>query len=392
MATAEYDLVVAGAGPAGAACACAARLAGLRVAVLDDSDEQLWKVGESLPGAVQRTLRRLQLGGPEQLLAAGELERCTANLSAWGSERWTHQDALANPEGGGWHVLRHRFDAALRRHATELGVEPLRGRWSSSPAIDGARWNVAARLQGGETVELTARFLVDATGRRALLTRQLGVRRRRLSRQSAIVGWIRRPLADEDRTTRSRSVQDGWWYTAPVPQGARVIAFHGLPATIAAAIKNPALFVERCNAAELLPYALGVEDLLLPPRTSDASVQLAERVAGPGWLAVGDAALSFDPLSSQGVLFALYSGIRGAEAIATSLEQPQRNGAALGEYAARVHSVLRANQRARWLLYSSELRYRDAEYWRRQRESCAPVGGPGVVLGPLGNEPFRTAR
>jgi flavin-dependent dehydrogenase len=391
VATAEYDLVVAGAGPAGAACACAARLAGLRVAVLDDSDEQLWKVGESLPGAVQRTLRRLQLAGPEQMLAATELERCTANVSAWGSARWAHQDALANPEGGGWHVLRHRFDAALRRHATGLGVEPIRGRLSASRRIDDGRWVSTAQLETGEAAQLAARFLVDATGRRALLTRQLGVRRR-LSRQSAIVAWIRRPLADEDRTTRSRSVQHGWWYSAPVPQGARVIAFHGLPATIAAAIKNPALFVERCNAAELLPYSISPEDLLVPLRTSDASVQLGERVAGPGWLAVGDAALSFDPLSSQGVLFALYSGIRAAEAIATWLRQPQRSGAVFDEYAARVHSVLRANQRARWLLYSSELRYRDAEYWRQQRESCAPVGGPGVGLGPLGNEPFRTAR
>jgi flavin-dependent dehydrogenase len=392
VATAEYDVAVAGGGPAGAACACAARLAGLRVALLDDSDERLWKVGESLPGAVQRTLRRLRLGGPEQLLTAGELERCTANVSAWGSARWAHQDALANPEGGGWHVLRHRFDAALRRHATELGVEPMRARLSASRRSDGARWVISADVEGSEAAQFTARFLVDATGRRALLARQLGVRRRRLSRQTAIVAWIRRPLADEDRTTRSRSVHDGWWYTAPVPQGARVIAFHGLPGTIAALIKSPAVFVERCNAGELLPHALSAGDLLLPPRTSDASVQLGERVAGPGWIAVGDAALSFDPLSSQGVLFALYSGIRAAEAIASALEQPDRSGAVLDGYAARVHSVLGANQRARGLLYGSELRYRDSEYWRRQRESCASVGGPGVGLGPLGNEPFRSAR
>ncbi|MEY4548152.1 MAG: hypothetical protein RL685_4347, partial [Pseudomonadota bacterium] len=88
MARAAYDVVVAGGGPAGSACAIAARLAGLRVALLDDSDEQSWKVGESLPGAVLRTLRRLQIDGPEQLLERGEIERCTANASAWGSEHW----------------------------------------------------------------------------------------------------------------------------------------------------------------------------------------------------------------------------------------------------------------------------------------------------------------
>jgi flavin-dependent dehydrogenase len=373
----EYDVVVAGGGPSGTACASAARLSGLRVALLDDSDEQLWKVGESLPGAVQRTLRRLRLAGPEQLLAPGELERCAANVSAWGSERWVYQDALANPEGGGWHVLRHRFDAALRGYATQLGVDHLRGCVATCRAIDGKRRVVSARMDGGEATELTARFLVDATGRRAFLARQLGARRQRLSRQSAIVGWLRHPLGDEDRTTRSRSAQDGWWYTARLPQGTRVIVFHGLPATIAALLHNPALFVERCNAAQLLPYAFSADDWRLRPRTSDASVRIGERVAGPGWLAVGDAALSFDPLSSQGVLFALYSGILAAEAIVSCLERPERSEHALAAYAGKVLGVLTANQRARQLLYASEQRYAGAQYWREQRTSFRGSGsGP----------------
>ena len=92
----DYDVLVAGGGPAGAATAAAACLAGLRVALVDDSDEQRWKLGESLPGAVLRSLRRLHIAGPEQLLAPDERERCAANVSAWGSDRWTYQDALAD--------------------------------------------------------------------------------------------------------------------------------------------------------------------------------------------------------------------------------------------------------------------------------------------------------
>jgi flavin-dependent dehydrogenase len=228
------------------------------------------------------------------------------------------------------------------------------------------------REGGAQAASLTARYLVDATGRRAFVSRQLGIERRRLSRQSAIVGWLRHPVSDVERTTRSKSVSDGWWYTARLPKGARVVAFHGLPAAIASLRKDPALFAARCASAQLLPYAFSPDDWLLPPRTSDASVQIGERVAGPGWLAVGDAALAFDPLSSQGVLFALYSGIRGAEAIVSCLKEPERSARSLDEYAARVGSVLRANQRARQLLYSSELRYPTADYWRQQTGSYTP--------------------
>jgi 2-polyprenyl-6-methoxyphenol hydroxylase-like FAD-dependent oxidoreductase len=157
-----------------------------------------------------------------------------------------------------------------------------------------------------------------------------------------------------------------------LPQGARVIAFHGLPATIAALIQSPSLFAERCNAAELLAYAITPDDWLLSPRTSDASVRLSEPLAAPGWVAVGDAALSFDPLSSQGVLFALYSGIRAAEAIASCLERPAHGHRALATYAAQVHAVLASNQHARRLLYATERRFAAADYWRQQRDGFAP--------------------
>jgi flavin-dependent dehydrogenase len=40
-----------------------------------------------------------------------------------------------------------------------------------------------------------------------------------------------------------------------------------------------------------------------------------DRFFGEGWLACGDAALSFDPSSSQGLLTALYSGKSAAEGL-----------------------------------------------------------------------------
>ena len=48
---------------------------------------------------------------------------------------------------------------------------------------------------------------------------------------------------------------------------------------------------------------------------SDASGSVSEPVAGDGWIACGDAAVSFDPISSQGILNAIRTGAAVASAI-----------------------------------------------------------------------------
>lgn len=363
-----HDVIVAGAGPAGSASAIVAALSGLRVGLLDDveEDEKL-AVGESLPGAVLRSLRRLGIDGPGALLRPDELEPCVANVSAWGQEQWAHRDALTNPEGGGFHVLRHRFDAALRDRAVALGVERIRGRLGDIVSRERLTHVSVSGCEGSPPRALRARFLVDATGRSAAVARKRGVKRRRLSEQLAAVGWLRRPAGDLDQTTRLKSVQDGWWYTARLPRGLRVLAFHALPHEAARLVRQPEAFAERCNAAGVLPYHVRATDFVEPLRAMDASVHTGESVIGPGWLAVGDAALSFDPLSSQGVLFALYSAIRGAEALVQCLARPALAERCLDDYEQRVRSVLAANQRTRRLLYSSERRYPDSAYWRAQQ-------------------------
>ena len=363
-----YDVIVAGAGPAGAASAIVARQAGLRVGLLDAVDDGALKVGESLPGGVLRTLRRLGIEGPAELLKTDELTPCVANVSAWGSDTWTFNDALASPEGGGWHVLRHRFDAALRHRAAALGVERIHANVGGVEQIDGLHHIAVTADAQSNPGRLAARFLIDATGRRAAIARKLGLKRRRLSEQCAAVAWLRHPEHDLDNTTRVKAVQNGWWYTARLPQMLRVLAFHGLPADVAQMMKQPERFAEQCNATDLLSYGVQTSGFVRPLKALDASVQVGESAAGPGWLAVGDAVLSFDPLSSQGVLFALYSGIRGMEAVIHGLERPGLAGRFLDEYQRKALSVLAANQRARMGIYWSERRYAESPYWRAQRQ------------------------
>ena len=50
-------------------------------------------------------------------------------------------------------------------------------------------------------------------------------------------------------------------------------------------------------------------------RVFPAAPRVLDRLWGPGWLAIGDAAASHDPLSGQGVTYAFETAFRAAEAV-----------------------------------------------------------------------------
>jgi flavin-dependent dehydrogenase len=87
-------------------------------------------------------------------------------------------------------------------------------------------------------------------------------------------------------------------------------------------------------------------------------------VAGGDWLAVGDAAATMDPLSSQGILRALRGGIFASYAIE---ERIRGDAGALGRYAAFVASEHEADRAAAALHYSRESRWAEAPFWSRRR-------------------------
>ncbi len=372
---AGYDIVIAGAGPAGCAAAIRLRQARLRVAILDEVNDTALKVGESIPGAADRLLHVLGIPGLSNLLMPAEYMTCTANASAWGTDHWTYRDAIQNPEGGGWHVLRHRFDAALRRVAQARGVDFISAKLGKieSSNLEGYRYQIGFKKQRPNLPSaLQCNWLIDASGRANVIGKLFGKARISYDDQLAIAAWLHPPTKDQDQCTRIKSVADGWWYSARLPGDLRVLAFHSQPEHIARSIKTPQQLITAVNAIDLLPYSISMDDFQQKPIARRAGIAQASSVAEDGWLAVGDAALSFDPLSSQGIFFALYSGLKGAEATLAAL--PSTNAEPfLQKYRQQVDAVFQANQRARAYHYTGELRYIDQPYWASRLRTTALV-------------------
>lgn len=365
----EPEIVVVGAGPAGAVAAL--NLAPFfHVLLVDKVANPTHRIGESLPAAANRLLSDMALF--DAFLAQGHLP-CRFVRSRWGGTDELAQDELWNLDGHGWHLDRSRFDEWLRNEAQRRGARLLTGvQWMRADRdVDGsARWRLSLASRG-QALTVTAKFLVDASGRHSRLARVLGVERR--AQDKLICGWLRG--IDQQPSEETAGVGDicsesgGWWYTSPLPGQRRILAFctdADLPE--AAEARNAETLRRRLDRVPALHEKLTQAGFLPDGERGlcAASSVTQGAVAGDAWLAVGDAALAFDPLSSQGIFNALYTGLAGATAIFSHLRESDSQ--ALDEYQThldRIGAAYRANRRA-W--YAQESRWPEAPFWRRRRQ------------------------
>lgn len=365
MTDGRFHAVVAGGGPAGAAAALVLARGGRRVLLVDDRPRAAFRIGEALAPAALPLLRDLGVLG--RVLEGGHLPR-HGNLSSWGSPGLHASDFIFDPNGHGFGLDRARFDAALRDAAEEAGAELLAGARVAGAERDGeGGWRVALRTPEGAGHAVSCGWLVDATGRSAALARQHGAAR---VHADGLVAFYARFAAgregDRDARTLIESAPGGWWYTALVPGGERVVAW----LTDADLADRAALLTEEGFAA-MVARSRHVSAVLRAhgytiasrPRGADAGSSRLDCFAGDGWIAAGDSALAFDPLSSQGILTALYTGMRAGQALHAHLSG---DAGALPAYAGRLEEIHRAYEENRAVFYGFEARWADLPFWSRR--------------------------
>jgi flavin-dependent dehydrogenase len=357
----EVDVVVLGGGPAGAATALALIQRGFSVAVIEKSAYDAVRVGETLPPRIRPLL--VTLGVWEQFLSDGHLPAAGIR-SAWGRDDLRRNDFLFNPYGEGWHVDRRRFDSMLAGRAGNAGAI-LHCNTSLASCSRDRRWQLeisSAERRGS----LSARLIVDATGRNSSFANQRGVRRISYDHSVGIAAFGKRaPGAEADCFTFIESAEDGWWYGAVLPGHSTAVVYMTDADLYAQAEKRERNCWQRKVRRTLHVRSLVRSHVMETRRhVVAAGSSRLETMAGPDWLAVGDAAMTFDPLSGHGVYKAIECAIRAAGVIEQSLAGVP---SALRDYDAAMKRDFDEYRRIQRRHYRSEPRWPDSVFWQRRQ-------------------------
>jgi flavin-dependent dehydrogenase len=363
------DVAVVGGGPAGTAAALTLlKYSSLKVAVVERSSYDHGRVGESLSPGAADLLR--YLGVWEAFVAQGHL-RSHGTSAAWGSPEIIARDFLFTGRGSGWHLARRRFDQALAGLVSERG-----GLLMTDAVVEGeARgkgtegWRLTVRRGAQRKCgELSAQFVIDASGKHAVFARHNGARRNVGDWLVGTVGFYSFPGAQPcDSFTVVEASPLGWWYSALLPEGRMAAAFMSDSDIIRRYRlhqREPWLDLLASSRHTRQRLAGGV--LESRPLVCPAYSQILEPIAGDGWIAAGEAAVGFDPLSSMGIGYALASGIESARAVHNVLTA---DGKQMPSYAASVARHYAAYRARQLQYYSMEQRWPDSPFWAR-RQVC----------------------
>ncbi|MGI9324803.1 MAG: FAD-dependent oxidoreductase [Pseudomonadales bacterium] len=356
----DVDVAVIGAGPAGSALALRLAEQGLSVTLIERSNFDHPRAGETLAPTVKAQLADLGVWSAVQSIRPVDSYgvRCS-----WESPTPRTQAHLSNGSGSGWHVDRLEFDAFLAREAVHRGAVLRSACRVMQVDRQRQRWHLTLAQTGARPKQLQARVLVDASGREARLARALGAGRTLFDRLVGVV-LVHRLGRPGSQHLVVEACEDGWWSSAPTAGTELVTTFMTDSDLLREEAEDAIDFMKKMQQAPLTLNRLVGARLRWGPRPVSALSQRLRRTDGRPWLAVGDAAFAVDPLSGTGVAGALDSA---RAAVPVVLAMCDNDGAeALRCYEADLDQDCSRYLRERSQRYNGVGRWPDAPFWKRR--------------------------
>ncbi|CAH1767251.1 3775_t:CDS:2 [Entrophospora sp. SA101] len=413
----HFDVIIIGGGVAGSCTAI--RLAQLfnlaaatwrKILVIDERapNAETFKVGESLPGEAKSTLQSLGVfEAVNNDAMQGKHNFCYENCSAWGSDDLLGTNTIFNIYGEGFHLDRLLFEETLLKTAvlehgqliTIMRDSKVTELFLSKDIDQGdAHWKITISSdEPSHPHQIHGKTLIDASGRRCCIRKCLPDLKRNSSDKLLAFACLfevgydtpsKTQLIDSNHYTLVESCAFGWWYTSLLPSKQRIVVFHTdddllhqinrkirLAEEFNEFIKETSTHIAK-HISEYSYRPVGKRVTCMPANSASLS-QFASYENR--WIAIGDSAVSFDPLSSQGMLTALNSAKFGAEAIffqyfnGRKTKNEGKQIQPLEVYQQYIENVLSKYMREKVFFYNKEQRWNNEVFWKRRHKDLIEV-------------------
>ncbi|MGR9272888.1 NAD(P)/FAD-dependent oxidoreductase (plasmid) [Rhizobium leguminosarum] len=346
----NIDVLIVGGGPAGVIAATVLAGRGRDVLVIDNGKSRFGH------GELLSPLGAALLNNIDNRLFDPANHLCTSRLlSDWGESRTIV--AMTNPHNNrsAWHLDRRSFDLGIERVALLKGAQFKRGERLKSSVRCHHRGIWEVELTDGSAY--TSRLLLDATGQNCSVARHNGGQRIVLDRMVATTAVLGTSSGECEFRIQSRP--DGWWFATMIP-GQKVVACfltdaHYLPV---GASERRRFWLQQLEAApKIREYATLTETFEI--KSTPAGSGYLESAIGDGWLAIGDAALSVDPLASAGLANSIRTSRMAALAADAVLAGEHR---LLGAYQRYTRRMAENSEITRRAYYAMEQRW-SSSFW-----------------------------
>lgn len=325
------DVVIIGAGPAGSVAAAMLANAGLSVEVLERVHFPRFSIGESL---LPQAMEWLDEAGLLQDVVEAGFQHKNGAIFRWGEREESFDFRLKTTAGWGttYQVQREKFDQILVRGAERSGARFHFGQTVIGMKPDPVAPSLTVRDEDGETREVKARFILDASGFGRVLARllELEIPTAFPDRMSVFTHVEDRiPHGQHDRNkiiiTINPNNPEIWYWFIPLADGLTSIGVVGRPEHLA---------VYGATREEQLTALVAESGLMSRLLVNSRRVRVVGEISGyackvrsltgPGYALLGNAGEFLDPVFSSGVTIALKSA-----SLASKLVVRQLNGDAV---------------------------------------------------------------
>lgn len=358
----QFDVAIIGGGPAGTSAALTLLdKSSLSVCVIESTDYSNIRMGESVSPSMISVLRYLSF--EDDFLKKNHLPSYGIDAS-WGSSKIFSRDFFFTGQGNGWNLNRSTFDCALALEVKKRSGTLLTNTNLVSQTKNGKKWRLTTVDDKQNNLTITANFVIDASGKNAVFARNTKTKWAVLDYLVGVCSIYEIADNDEQSFTLIESTENGWWYSTLIPNNKRVVVFM-TDSDIAATLK----LQNKKNWNTILSKTLHIQKtindakMIFGLQIFPAFSQMVTTGDFSYWVPAGDAAASFDPLSSMGIGHAMTSGIQCARIAHDALKS---DGELASKYQKDITKNFAEYLHNRKHFYGLEKRWTDQPFWKRR--------------------------